>query len=128
MEVNEWVIIASRNQAKIFNRRNRQKPLKWMSTLKNPDRPSKNEFINNSEPEIALTSGQVTKRFARKIADRLKVGADQHAFKKLYIFAEPHLLGCIKNEIPKCMKNIIIEWIAKDLEKATAQEITERVS
>ncbi len=119
MKVNEWVVVASRHQIKIFKRSDTKKPLQWIYTLRNPDIQSNNEVSPSME--------KVIQRWARKISDILKLGSEKHSFGKLHIFADPHLLGHLKNQIPKSMKSVLIEWIGKDLEKATAQQLTDRV-
>lgn len=138
MEVNEWVIVASRTQAKIFRRTDTRRPLKWIYTLVNRQRRPKNRVL----PEEGSSTGQISsslternsphevimERFAKKISEAIKMGSDQHAFTKLYVFCEPHMLGRIKKHQPKSLKTVEVAWIGKDLEKETADEILSRVS
>ena len=146
MEVNQWVVVASRAQAKVFRRIDTHRPLQWVYNLVNKDGRLKNHELGETEPNISFAgyagsdraygSGgdklrpheRIMEKFAKQIAEAIKIGADQHSFDKLYVFAEPHLLGRIKKHIPKSLKHLEVEWIGKDLEKATAEEIQERVS
>jgi protein required for attachment to host cells len=121
MEINQWVVVASRAQAKVFRRIDTQRPLQWVYNLVNEESRLKNRDIEIWLPEAVM------EKFAKQIAGAIKVGSDQHAFNKLYVFAEPHFLGRIKKNAPKSLKNVEVQWIAKDLEKATAKEILERI-
>jgi protein required for attachment to host cells len=121
MEINEWVVVASKAQAKIFRRTATNRPLTWVYNLVNEEsRLSSREFATE-RPTLDAD------KFARQIAGAIKVGIDQHVFTKLHVFAEPHFLGRIKKNAPKSLKNIHVNWIGKDLEKATTEEILERV-
>src|SRR5688572_28529442 len=82
MEVNEWVVVASKTQAKIFKRTDTTRPLKWIYTLVNKegrfrDRNRTQEDKQPVQPIIAdknLPEEVNMERFAKKIADTLKVG------------------------------------------------------
>jgi protein required for attachment to host cells len=126
MELDEWVVVASRTQVKIFKRSRTDRPLRWIYTLANKEALQKNRDIAEI-PEFPPRPHIIIEKFARKIADTLRVGSEHHSFSRLHVFAEPHLLGQIKLHIPKCMKDVEVHWIAKDLEKATAEELTQRV-
>jgi protein required for attachment to host cells len=139
MEINEWIVVASRSQAKIFRRTDTSRPLQWVFNLVNEAGRLKNREFETDRPNprghsTTMSGGEdspheiVMEKFAKQIADAIKVGSDQHTFSKLYVFAEPHLLGRIKQNAPKSLKNVEVEWIGKDLEKATTNEILERVS
>jgi protein required for attachment to host cells len=147
MEINQWVVVCSRAQAKVFRRTDSKRPLQWVYNLVNEEGRLKNrEFGTQDRPGLSFASygganhpynkegdklsphERAMEKFAKQICVAIKVGADQHAFNKLYVFAEPHMLGRIKQNVPKSLKNIDIEWIGKDLEKATAEEIQDRVS
>lgn len=145
MEINQWVVVASRAQAKVFRRTDTQKPLQWVYNLVNEEGRLKNRDLYSDSPSLSFVAGRgvgtvagtsdklpaheaIMEKFAKQIAGAIKVGSDQHAFNKLYVFAEPHLLGRIKKNAPKSLKSIEVEWIGKDLEKATAEEIQDRVS
>lgn len=145
MKIHEWVVVISRAQAKIFKRTDTNASLQWVHNIVNPEGRLRNHEFEGHAPSLSYSKfagarhpylkGQKktsahevsVDRFARKIAKILKESAHRQDFEKLYVFAEPHLLGKVRDLLSRALKGIEIEWVAKDLEKATTQQIQNHV-
>ncbi|MGE0762957.1 MAG: host attachment protein [Bdellovibrionales bacterium] len=135
----EWVMVASRAEAKIFKRDAKSLPLKWQRTLVNKKgRRREHDFKtdkfgqsyakwagsktphrlapHNSHTEV------VADHFAHTLAKLLRTAKHGKLYQHVTVFANPHLLGKIKKQVSAvAAKNMT--FIAKDLEKADIPHI-----
>ena len=135
----QLILVAARGEAKIFEK-NGGKPLRWLKTLTNkkgrkregefyPDLPgqSYSKFKGVSGPHTLEGKNShattVALKFACTIAKALQDRYNFATYDKAIIFASPKLLGAIKNETLKLAKEVSLEYIAKNIEKANTQEI-----
>lgn len=133
------ILIASRAEAKIFLKDGAQ-DLCWIKTLENKkgrrresefysDLPGRSygKFKGNSSPYRLEGKNDhatvVASKFAQGIAHFLqKEHADKH-YDQAVIFAPPKLLSLIKNQTKTLAKQVYLDFIPKDIEKASNQEI-----
>ncbi len=136
----EWVVVASRAEAKIFERDNKTQNLRWVETLTNKkgrrrerefesDKPGssyakffKGKSPHNLEGHVTHVESVAT-HFAQVIARVLIKNHTQGRFKKAIVMASPKLLGKIKDEIKKPLQKEAFQFIAKNIEKLNSAEI-----
>jgi len=136
----EWIIVASRAEAKIFKRNNKIQNLEWLETLKNTKGRWKERDFENDKPGSshakysAIRSPHslqshvshaeaVANHFSYVIGKILNKSYHEGRFKKATIFAEPKLLGKIKKEIQEPAICNALTFITKNIEKASTDQI-----
>ena len=141
----KWVIAASRSQAKIFEHDELTTKLTCISTLSNLDgRQHSREFGQDrlgtrqavrghfSSKHTALSGGKdpheaSAQRFAVQLGETLEKSYNEKKFWRAILFAEPHFMGLLKAQISKKVQQHI-EWVAKDLAKATTVELEKQIN
>jgi len=141
----EWILVASRAEAKVFKRSDENKNLQWVKTLTNKkgrwrerdfehDKPglSHAKFSGVNMPHALETQDThaevVAHHFAHTIGKVLAKGYREKQFENAVIFAEPKFLGRIKKVLPNHLKNTVLTFVNKDIEKARTEEIEKQIS
>lgn len=130
--MNQWIVVACRAEAKIFEWDNSNKKLKWITTLKNKKGRKKERDFETDKPGSYAPHGffgkhshieVVAQQFARKIGYLLKSGLQNGFYESALIFADPKLLGKIKHEV-KCNHVLShLHFFAKNIEQANNEKI-----
>ncbi|HIE56381.1 MAG TPA: host attachment protein, partial [Chromatiaceae bacterium] len=66
-------------------------------------------------------------RFAKKLCEKLRQGALDKAFDKLYILAPPAFLGELRECLEANLKSLVAGEITKDVVKQTPEEIRKKL-
>jgi len=140
----EWILVASRAEAKIFERTSGRGELKWIKTFENKKGRNREGNFPGSRPGVSYGkfSGNVSPfalpgkvshletvalRFSKRIARYLKFRFEAHGFSKLCICAEPKLMGLIKKSLRNKVSDESIRYLSLDIEKASTDRIQKLV-
>ncbi len=142
LDQTKWVIVASRTQAKIFEHDELTTNLKCIQVIPFDDgRLQAREFGQDrlgarkgrfNTKNTAMSGGKdphehAAEKFALEIATAISKSMHNHQFIRAVVFAEPHFMGLIKqNMSPKEAEQI--EWIPKDLAKATTPDLEKHLT
>ncbi|MFZ3231001.1 MAG: host attachment protein [Pseudobdellovibrio sp.] len=136
----EWVIVASRAEAKIFKRDNVTQNLQWIKTLINKKGRRKEREFETDKPGVSYArfaavgtphnlEGRhshaeiVSQHFANAIGNLLKTARDEKKFDKVTVFAGPNFLGKIRHETKDQIKFGDLFFVSKNIEKAKTELI-----
>ena len=138
----KWVIVANRVQAKIFEYDQLTTQLSCINTFQNTaGRQHSRQF---GQDRLGARRGKFTGKnsaqdggkdphelaavkFAMQLADGIAKAFAEKKFLRATVFAEPHFLGLLRHNMsPKLSEHL--EWIAKDLGKATTDELEKQIS
>lgn len=135
----EWIIVACRAEAKIFERNNPQEDLKWLKTLTNKKGRRKEQEFNSDKPGLSYAkfsgacsphklegkahADEIARHFAGKISDFIRKAVKEKKLSKLTIFAGPHFLGILKSQMGKASNILEIDFIPKNIEKSQTEQI-----
>ena len=137
----EWILVASRQEARIF-RRSGVSPLTLLFDVGNPTGLLKAQELESDRPGRASDNrmrarhaystqesirDRALKNFYRDIIDRLERGVYDHEFDELTIIAEPRLLGIIRSLLPDGIKSKVTKEVSKDLSYEEAPDILKRL-
>lgn len=107
----EWVVIANREQAKIFLNEENPGTLKFIRSLPNDFNVPKKYAFRHDE----VTEEHTAREFVNELAEMLKKDKEEKMFERLLICAEPHFMGKLKAAINGWAKNTPISWLNRDL-------------
>ena len=142
MTQTKWVIVASRTQAKIFEHDELTTQLKCLQVIPFDDgRLQSREFGQDrlgarkgrfSGKNSAQDGGKnphehAAEKFALEIANSVAKSFQENQFVRAVIFAEPHFMGLLKQNLPP-KAVAAIEWIAKDLAKASTPDLEKQLA
>lgn len=126
----QWVVVANRSFAKIYEVKGLGREIKEIHYLENPDGRKKGSEIVSDRPGRAFdrmgggrhalqTKVDIHEHeqqvFAHKIGAVLKAGLDKQEFDKLSIIAPSHFLGDVKQVLPNPVLKTIFKEVSKDL-------------
>lgn len=136
----QWIVVACRAEAKIFEWDRTNKKLIWITTLANKKGRKKEREFQTDKP--GMTYGKfssanaphglfgkhshievIAQQFARKIGYLLKSGYENGFYEAAIVFADPKLLGKIKHEIKSSKVISHLHFFAKNIEKANNEKI-----
>ncbi len=136
-----WFIVASQNSMRVFTEVSGKKKFKLINTVENPLGRVRNRNLINRQAGMAIktfgSTGAVrylkTKEFdphdaaatefAQKIVKLLERSRQKKDFETLTIVAEPGFLGKIRSAMGPQLKNHVVKWVKKDLQKTPIIEI-----
>jgi protein required for attachment to host cells len=137
----EWIVVASRDEARIFGRRGIG-PLELVCDMGNiagrlrprdleSDKPGRSTD-NRMHARHALSTEESKKErilrdFYREVVDRLERGLYDHQYDSLTIIAESRLLGIVRGLLPEKVKRAITREISKDLSYEEESQIMKRL-
>lgn len=138
-----WIVVANRSEARIFSSDpKRYRDVDFINKIENPRGRLRAGDINADKPgafaPMAYGHGsgrearvspteQVALDFCKEIIDTLELARSQNQFSELILFADPHFLGLMRNQMSKELRKIVIREEAKDLSVVTTDEIQERL-
>jgi protein required for attachment to host cells len=67
------------------------------------------------------------KKFARELANRLKVGLNERVFDDLIVAAAPHFLGLFRAAVSPTVVRHVTAWLDKNLTKLAPMEVRRRI-
>lgn len=120
-----WIAIVNRTEARIFS----EKPFKRIGQLKNLLGRAKNREMTTDRPRPAGEKSpheDAAVMFAKRLSEYFRKAHATNRFDALTIVAEPKMLGRVKSELHKTIKNCT-EWIAKDFGHTSNVEIPKRL-
>lgn len=138
----KWVVVASRSQAKFFEYDGLTTKLTCVNTIANTaGRNHSREFGQDrvgarrgkySDKTTAQDGGKnphevAAVRFALLLCDYITKSFQQKNSLQAMVFAEPHLMGLIKQNLPAKLVQQI-GWVPKDLAKATTSELEKHLN
>lgn len=137
-----WFIVVNQKMAKVFTEVSAANRLKQIEVLDNPLGRERNRNLVKKQAGSGVKSvgrGAVhysrTKRhdpheeaslqFASKIAQYLEKEWKKKSFKTLTVVAEPHFLGKIKAAMDPKLKQLVLKWVGKDLQKTPQKRLAQ---
>lgn len=136
-----WVVVASRDETRIFSRIGRGH-LKLERDIGNPLGRLKNQDLESDKAGAAndnrfqgrpaysteeSAKERALKDFYREVCDQLDHACSTHQFDKLVLIAEPRLLGYVRGMLSKNVERAISQTIPKDLSSERDSEIESRL-
>lgn len=138
-----WIVVANRSEARIFySDPKKNRDVDFIKKMENPRGRLKAGDINADRPgafaPMAFGHGsgrearvspteQVALDFCKEIVDSLELARGQNQFEELIIFADPHFLGLMRNQMSKELRKMVSREEAKDLSVVTSDELQERL-
>lgn len=136
-----WVVAADAARARIFQARQRDGALTEIEDLANPDvRHGQRSLRADREGHAANAAGgghalqrnatedhQVAEDFARRVARRLAQGRRRGEVDRIYVLAEPHLLGVVRESLDAPTRRLLAGEIDRDVTRQTALAIRRRL-
>ncbi|MBK9294412.1 MAG: host attachment protein [Oligoflexia bacterium] len=136
----EWIVVASKAEAKVFEKRAKNKNLKWVKTLENKKGRRREREFHTDKPGLSyakygslagphLLEGKnshaevIATHFAHTIGSFIKQAYAEKRFDTATVFAGPKLLGKIKKQINGESKANYLNFVDKNIEKASATKI-----
>ncbi|SHF14904.1 Protein required for attachment to host cells [Microbulbifer donghaiensis] len=133
-----WVLVANQSQARLFEAANRAGELHELETMIHPESRLNGRDLESDAPGRAFDSGglgrhamgnasQIHRRngqkFAREIAHALEKGRKEGCFEKLYIVAEPQMVGSLRESLKAPTRAAIAGEMRKNLVNCDLEEI-----
>ncbi len=136
-----WVLVADSARARIFSWSSFQGPLVEEQDLFNPEGRRKDRDLASDRPGVTYSSkghsahrmqgGSVAESavdgFARTLAEALKGGLDSRRCERLVLVAPPEFLGRLRSHLDKQTEKAVVESLANDLSRETAETIFSRL-
>lgn len=133
-----WVVVASQSHARLFEAPKRAGSLTEIETLTYPEARLKGQEIESDAPGRAFDSKGTgrhsvgnphelrhrgAEKFAREIAHTLERGRVEGRYEKLYIVAEPHMVGSLREALKPPTRATIAGETGKNLVTSDVEEI-----
>ena len=136
----EWIVVASRAEAKIFTRDSKNQDIRWVKTLVNKNGRRREREFESDKPGLSFAkfsgggsphclegkhshADVVANHFAHTIGSFLKLARQEKRYEQGTIFAGPNFLGKIKHEMRDQVRNGDLVFIGKNIEKANTAQI-----
>jgi protein required for attachment to host cells len=132
-----WIVVANRTDARILTHR-KGHPVIELETLvcpeaRQPDRSMLTDAPGRShdrkgparhamEPPTNVND-QISRQFARRIAERLERGRNEHAWQNLVLVAGPKFLGLLREELGSHCMQLVLAETHKNIVKHSVEEI-----
>ena len=133
-----WVLVADESKARLFSTDKIRTELKECQTFTNPDAhlferelvtegmgrsyDSHGQHRHAMEPSTSARDSALL-RFVKNIVEHLEKGATNGEYRHLVLIAPPDMLGLIRRELGQNTRKRIHHAIAKELIKASPEEI-----
>jgi protein required for attachment to host cells len=137
-----WILVASRDEARVFSRQGAELTLTLEIDVGNPAGRLKNSDIDSDRAGRSTDnrmharhaySSEVEPRdhllhaFYTETLNTLRLAYIQGRFDDLVVVAEPRLLGVIRQRLPEMLREVVTREIPKDLSFASPQQLATRV-
>ncbi|WP_444889396.1 host attachment protein [Microbulbifer sp. DLAB2-AA] len=133
-----WVLVANQSQARIFEAQKRAGNLHEIEALLHPESRLSGRDLESDAPGRTFDSrgkGRHTmgnfsdlrhrngEKFAREIAHTLERGRQEGRYEKLYIVAEPYMVGNLRDALKTPTRATIAGETGKNLVESQPEEI-----
>lgn len=133
-----WILIADAGTARVLETQGMGQPLRAVSGFNlEQDLPRSRELGDDRPPRTHESVGparhayepksdphrKLKRSFAKQISDELEAAAASKSFDRLIIVAPPVLLGDLRQELPRSVKDRTAAEVAKDLVAIADQDI-----
>ncbi|MGI9318280.1 MAG: host attachment protein [bacterium] len=137
-----WVVVADAARARIFSVESASGALNAVEQLVSPEARLHERDLSSDRPGRSFDSygsgrhstemptsakDQIAATFANELAQRLKVGCNDHDYSRLVVIAEPQFLGRLNKSISPEVEKLVSLTIDKDLTKESEQQIRDRL-
>jgi protein required for attachment to host cells len=136
-----WIVVASRDEVRIFSRRGREHLVlekdigNPLGRLKEGDLVSDKQGASTDNRMRARQSysteesarERALKDFYREVCEQLDHALATHQFNQLVLIAEPRLLGYVRGILSKNLLRVVSQEIPKDLSMERDLEIEQRL-
>ena len=139
----KWILVATRVGAKVYELKNRTRPLKLIHRAEHPeghkliselerDRPGRATRVTGQR-RVSLSGhgsprDRVAKKFAKKLASLLEPSAYADKFDELILVAEPRFLGFLKKELGPHSVEKISGILKQDLGGAKVKDLKDHLT
>lgn len=132
-----WVLVGDDSRARVF-RTNRAAPLEEVEDLLSPearghardltsDRPgSTRDRVGYAAHSVAADNDprdEIRRRFARKVAERLREARLAGEYERLFLAASPDFLGELRQALDSGTRDAVVGELTKDLSRLSPREI-----
>jgi protein required for attachment to host cells len=134
--VKNWVLIASKSKAKIFEIIKNKPHLKLVMKLENPKAKMKNKDLETDRPGVtrgpsgrtALRSKKGTQDhemevFSKQILDEINKGKNENQFDKIIMVVDPGFEAHLKNHMKTQVRKSIFQTIPKNYMNTPEKEV-----
>ncbi len=135
----QWVIVADRSRARIFESDQHFNELREIEDLLNPEgrlgdadlrHDAKGRYYgrgerhqgNTADPRVSQRDHDEDK-FSRQVMQLLTEGCDAMRYEKLVMIAPPEFLGLLRKQLPKRVEQHITDQLDKDLSSLPLHQI-----
>lgn len=132
-----WIVVANSERARIFEAEKRKGPLTEIKDLIEPLANQRNQDLVSDGPGSNSGGGsarhgvngerdakeQEAIRFAKRISEALVEGRNKSAYRRLYLIADPTMLGWLRNAMDNPTQALVEGEISKNLVAQKADEI-----
>lgn len=135
-----WVVAADQSRARLFSAAVPNAPLQEMEDLLNPVAHQRETDLVSDRPGRIVKGmsgpgrgvgqneshkGRAAEQFASTVCKRLAKARNAGKLGRLYVIAEPHFLGMMRNHMDPATKALIADEINKDVTERSAAELRE---
>lgn len=138
-----WIVVADGSRARIFERRERNQPLREIEDFLNEAGRADNEELrtdgggrffgkngraqgDTSEPPVSPKEREV-ENFSRTIADYLERGRNEHRYEQIYLIAAPKFLGHLRGNMKPPLEKMVEAELPKNISTARLDQIDQFV-
>lgn len=134
-----WVLVANQSHARLFEADKRASELHELESMIYPEARLKGRDIYADAPGRTFDRGGEGRhamgnyrelrrrpgrnRFARELAHALERGREEGRYEKLYIVADPHMVGSLRDALDPSTRAAIAGETSKNLVDSETQEI-----
>lgn len=133
-----WVLVANQSHARLFEAEKQASELHELDAMVHPESRLKGRDIYSDAPGRTFDSGgqgrhamgnyrEIHKRssetFAREIAHALERGREEGRYEKLYIVAEPQMVGSLRDALDAPTRATVAGETGKNLVSCAPEEI-----
>jgi protein required for attachment to host cells len=143
MSETTWILIADASRARLFEHQRSRRSLELVfeddrpqlrdrELMRDSDRPGRShESVGQARHAMqphTTTDERIREQFARELADRLQLGANEHRFGQLLLVAPPAMLGALRSHIGEALRDRVLAELDKDLTKISPHELPEHLA
>jgi len=137
-----WIVVASRDEVRIFEAHTPQLEFNEVMDLGNPSGVLKNIDLESDKPGRSSDNRmrarhayctqqesrtRLLQNFYRELARQIDIAFSQQRFSQLVLVAEPRLLGIIRPLLSEQLQRVVRLELRKDITFESSEEIEERV-
>jgi protein required for attachment to host cells len=137
-----WIMVAHRSGARLFENKGRGRGFKLVADIPHPEGRLKNQDIDadkqgrsfdrfgygrHAMSQEVEPKKHIAERFAKKLAELLDEGRNQHRYIKLVLIAEPNFLGTLRGALSDQTASKVAASLDKDLADVPERELMEHL-